>query len=249
MGLLSKNLEQLNAGSNYKFSATKINALGATEYTLATIVVDESSSVLGFGQQLEDAIKTIFTACDKAPRRNNLMLRVTGFNDQLREVHGFKQLRDIKVNDYDAVLNIGGSTALFDAMDEAIQATSVYGQQLMAKDYLANAIVVVITDGENNRGAILDAPTVKKSIDTARKAENLESILVILVGVTNDNVSLNSYLQTVKDDAGCNQYVSIGSATPGKIAKLAEFVSQSISTQSTALGSGQASQPINSFTF
>ena len=44
MSLLSKNLENLNAGSGYKFSATKINDLGAAEYTLATIVMDASSN-------------------------------------------------------------------------------------------------------------------------------------------------------------------------------------------------------------
>lgn len=251
MSLLSKNLENLNAGSGYKFSATKIKDLGATEYTLATIVMDTSSSVAGFAQQLEDALKTIFKACDKSPRRDNLMLRLTQFASNLTELHGFKQLGTIKDTDYNNILQLGGSTALFDAIDEAIQATSTYGKQLMSNDYFANAIVVVVTDGENNVGSIMDANQIKKSVEKARRAENLESILLILVGVTNDNVNLNTYLQSVKDDAGFDQYVSIGSATPGKIAKLADFVSQSISSTSTALGSGGASTPLppSQFTF
>ncbi len=244
MSLLSKNLENLNAGSGYKFSATKINDLGAAEYTLASIVMDASSSVTGFAAQLEQALKTIFKACDKSPRKDNLMLRLTQFATRLTELHGFKLLNTIQEKDYDNVLQLGGSTALFEAMDEALQATGTYGKQLTAMDFLVNAIVVVVTDGENNTGSIMDPAQVKKTLQAVRRSENLESILLILVGVTGDNVSLNTYLQTVKDDAGCDQYVSIGNATPGRIAKLAEFVSQSISSTSSALGTGKASAPL-----
>jgi hypothetical protein len=56
-------------------------------------------------------------------------------------------------------------------------------------------------------------------------------------------------LQDFKDKAGITQYVSLGRATPGRIAKLAQFVSQSISSTSAALGTGVPSQPINSFKF
>ena len=245
MSLLSKNLENLNAGSGYKFSATKIKDLGAAEYTLASIVMDASSSVEGFAVQLEQALKTIFKACDKSPRKDNLMLRLTQFASRLTELHGFKLLSTIQEKDYDNVLQLGGSTALFDAMDEAIQATGTYGKQLTSQDFLVNAIVVVVTDGENNCSNIADPTQVKKTLQAVRRAENLESILLILVGVTNDDVNLNTYLQTVKDEAGFDQYVSIGKATPGRIAKLAEFVSQSISSTSSALGTGKASAPLN----
>jgi uncharacterized protein YegL len=249
MSLLNTGLDTLKAGSNYKFSATKIKNLGASEYTLATIVVDTSSSVTDFAAQLEQTVKTVFKACDKSPRRDNLMLRLTQFNDQLAEIHGFKLLGSIKEDDYNGVLNVGGMTALFDAMDEAVSTTATYGKQLTGQDYFCNAIVFVITDGQNNRGSIMVPDAIAKSVANARKAENLQSILVILVGVTNDDNQLDAYLQDVKDKAGVSQYVSIGKATPGKLAKLAEFVSQSISSTSTALGSGTPSQPINSFKF
>lgn len=249
MSLLDKDLEQLTAGSGYKFSATKISKLGASEYTLVTIVTDSSGSVSGFAAQLETCLKTIFKSCDKSPRRDNLLIRVVQFNDTLNEIHGFKLLGSIKESDYDNVLNIGGSTALFDACDEAIKATSTYGKQLTSQSYTCNAIVVVVTDGENNRGSIMDPAPVKKATENARKAENLESLITILVGVTNDDVNLNAYLQSVKDDGGFTQYVSIGKASPQKIAKLAEFVSQSISSTSSALGTGAPSTPVNNFTF
>jgi hypothetical protein len=245
---MDKDLELLNAGSNYKFSATKINKLGASQYTLATIVEDASGSVSGFAPNLEQAIKTIFKAMFKSPMKDNLMLRLTQFNDNLKELHGFKLLGSIKESDYDNILTIGGSTALFDASDEAIQATSTYGKQLTTQNFLVNAIVVIVTDGQDNVSSITPEK-VRQAVDDARKSENLESITLILVGVTNDDNNLDAYLQDFKDRAGITQYVSIGRATPGKIAKLANFVSQSISSTSAALGTGSPSQPINSFTF
>lgn len=249
MSLLDKDLENLNAGSNYKFSATKMDVLGAAEYTLASIVMDVSGSVTSFGPQLEDAVKSIFKAMFKSPRKDNLMLRLTQFSNDVRESHGFKLLGAINEKDYTNVLNIGGNTALFDAVDESIQVTSTYGKQLTTQDFLVNAIIVVVTDGQNNDGNIYDAEQIKKSLQAARKAENLESITVILVGVTNDDVNLDAYLQEFKDKAEIAQYVSIGKATPQRIAKLGQFVSQSISSTSAALGSGAPSQPITNPTF
>lgn len=99
MSLLSKNLESLNAGSGYKFSATKIKDLGAAEYTLATIVMDASSSVEGYAVQLEQALKTIFKACDKSPRRDNLMLRVTQFANTLFIGHDHTVCEDYALAD------------------------------------------------------------------------------------------------------------------------------------------------------
>ena len=247
----NNDLQQLQAGSNYKFSATKIGVLaqGASEYTLATIVMDSSTSVTPFAAQLEQTIKTVFDSCEKSPRKANLLLRLTQFNTDLTETHGFKLLGSIKPVDYTGCINCGGMTALFDAVDESISATAAYGKQLDDQDFLANAIIVVVTDGENNRGQIRDASAIKQRILAARKAENLESITLILVGVTNDDNRLNTYLQSVKDDGGFDQYISIGTATPGKLAKLAKFVSQSISSTSAALGTGAPSQPINSNSF
>ncbi len=245
----TQDLETINAGSGYKFSATKIDKLGAVEYTLATIVQDASGSVASFATELETCVKTVFKAMAKSPRSDNLMLRLTQFNDTLTELHGFKLLNSIQESDYNGCLKIGGMTALFDAVDEAIHASSSYGKQLNDQNFFANAIVVVITDGANNAGTIYDASRIKQSLEEARKTENLESITLILVGVTSDDNNLDTYLQTFVNDAGISQYVSIGKATPGKIAKLAAFVSQSISSTSAALGSNGPSQPITSFKF
>lgn len=244
MSLIDTDLEQLNAGSNYKFNATKIDKLGASEYTLVTIVVDTSSSVSYYAKQLETCLKSVLKACSKSPRKDNLLLRLVQFNDNIIESHGFKLLNSIQESDYDGILDIGGNTALFNACHESIEATSTYGKQLTSQDFNCNAIVVVITDGENNRGK-MTVNNIKKSIEKTKQSENLQSIITILVGVTDDDVNLNTYLKGVYEDCEFSQYISIGKATPGKIAKLADFVSQSISSTSTALANNTASTPLN----
>lgn len=253
MSLLDTDLQILKAGSGYKFSATKFDVLaqGASDYTMVTIAMDTSTSVEPYSTQLEQMLKTILLACQESPRKNNLLLRLLQFNSTVSELHGFKLLSSINPDDYNGILRVGGMTALCEAMDDGIQATSTYGKQLTAQDFLCNAIMFTVTDGEGNAGNInsgdlaQDAEVVKKSLVAAKRSENLESFLNILVGVTNDDNSLNTYLQTLKDGAGMDQYISIGKATPRNLAKLADFVSKSISSTSTKLGSGQASTPLN----
>jgi hypothetical protein len=245
MALINEDMEQINAGTNYRFSGTKIGKLGAAEYTLATIVEDASGSVSKYASDLERAIKTIWKSMHKSPRKDNLLLRLTQFNHELKELHGFRLLGSIQENEYDNILNIGGDTALYDGADEAIQATATYGKTLTDQNFLVNAIIVIVTDGRNNTGNLRDAAQLKRSLEAARQSENLESITVVLVGVTDDDDNLDTYLQQLVTDAGITQYVSLGKATPGKIAKLAAFVSHSISSTSAALGSGAPSQPVN----
>ncbi len=72
---------------------------------------------------------------------------------------------------------------------------------------------------------------------------------MVLIGLFDPKDShatqVKGYLKIFKDEAEIDQYVDAGDATPTKLAKLAEFVSQSISSQSQSLGSGGPSQNLN----
>ena len=67
----------------------------------------------------------------------------------------------------------------------------------------------------------------------------------VLIGVNTDTGGLNQWLETFKNDAGFQQYVAIGDATEGALAKLGGFISQSISSQSQALNSGGPSKSLS----
>lgn len=241
--LLDKNMDQLRTSSNYKFSAVKIDELGATKYTLATVVVDVSGSVSAFKNELESSLKTILGSCKKSPMAENLLFRLVSFNDTVSEIHGFKLLNDVKESDYSNILSPAGNTSLFDATHSAIEATRDYAKILADQDFLANAVIFVVTDGMDNASSV-NAKSIQKAMKDTIKSESLESISVLLIGVSSNDPGVAVYLDTFKQDADINQFIDIGEATPSKLAKMAKFISRSISSTSKSLGSGAASGPL-----
>ncbi len=229
--------------SHYGFSATKIDNLGASEYTLASVVVDVSSSVASFASDLTKAVKEVVRACKYSPRADNLMIRVTEFATRMDEVHGFKLLENCNESDYDSALHVGGSTSLFDASTNAIEATSAYAMDLKKNDYDANGIVVIITDGDDNTST-LSVKSVKDALAKTVKDESLESLVTILIGVNIQDPHIGKTLQAFQNAVGFTQYVELGNADAKTLAKLADFVSKSISSQSQSLGTGGPSQSL-----
>jgi len=231
------------AGANFQFSGIRLDDLEATKYCLVTIAIDKSGSVHGFNDELLKAKKAIIEACQKSPLSDNLMVRLVEFNQNLEEIHGFKLLNTIDVNDYEAS-DCNGMTALFDAAYTSIGATITYAKNLTDQDYDANGICFIITDGMDN-----SSKTTPKMIDdlvkSAKFGEEIESLVTILVGVNTNYDQIQDYLNEFAKKANLTQYVDVGDATPQKLAKLATFVSKSISSQSQALGTGGPSQTLN----
>ena len=234
--------KKLPTGS-YGYSAVKLDSLGASEYTIVTLAVDVSGSVAGYKSQLESTIREVVNACKLSPRADNLMIRLVTFNNVLEEVHGYKLLEQCNLDDYKNFLRVGGSTALFDASENAIQASANYGKSLLANDFSVNGIVVVVTDGEDNVSAV-NMNSVKSALEKIVKEECMESLVSILIGVGVSGTT-SSYLSDLHKTVGFTQYVSIGDANAKNLAKLAEFISKSISAQSQSLGTGGPSVPIS----
>jgi len=230
-------------GSNFTFQGTRVGDLGATEYTLCAVVIDVTGSTAAFAGELRNMLLTVVDACKKSPRSDNLLLRVVTFSSYvgINELHGFKPLADIDpAADYPP-FHPDGLTPLCDAAFSAVGAMIDYGAELMKNDFLANGIAFIVTDGEENSSSTTPA-MVKSLIVNARQEEKLESLLSILIGV--NAASCRSALERFQREAGIDQYVDAGAATPGNLAKLAAFVSQSVSSQSQALGTGGPSQNI-----
>ena len=231
-------------GSNFAFSAAKIGNLGASEYTLGLIAVDVSGSTEAFRKELETALQEVVKACRKNPRADNMMLRVVLFDSSLKEFHGFKPLPNCNEDDYKGSCAPGGMTALYDACYEGIKSCIAYGKDLSAQDYTVNAAVFVITDGADNMSHTT-AAMVKAAFAEALQSEALESVMSVLIGVNVDANGTSSYLSAFQKDAGFSQYVAINDASEKTLAKLGGFISQSMSSQSKALGTGGASKSLS----
>ena len=231
-------------GSNFGFSATRIDGLGATEYTLVTIAVDVTGSAEDYADELRDMLITAVDACKKSPRSDNLLIRVVTFSTHVGgvyEIHGFKHLSDINTSDYPR-FDPKGLTPLYDATYSSVGAMIEFGGKLMEDEFLCNAIGFVITDGYDNESTTTPA-MIKKMVAESRKEEKLESLITILIGV--NAAKYRQWLETFRTEADITQYIDAGDVTKGKLAKLADFVSQSVSSQSQALGTGGPSQNIS----
>jgi uncharacterized protein YegL len=229
--------------SHYGYSATRLEELGATEYTVVTVACDVSGSTADFIFDMEAAVTRVVLACKSSPRADNLLLRLVAFDDTLSEIHGFKLLENCNPADYGGVLRAGGSTALYDAAENAVSSTTDYGRQLLAGDFSANGILFVITDGMDNASR-LPARKVKEALSLAVKSEALESVVSVLIGVNVQDAQVSRALRQFHMEACFTRYVELDQADAQTLARLAEFVSRSVSAQSQALGTGGASRPL-----
>lgn len=241
--MASEPLEQHKIG-HFGFSAVHVDNLAASGYTLVSIVCDRSGSTSGFQQEMESALKEVIKACQSSPRADNLLMRVITFDNKHTEFHGFKMLESINLGDYDNSLSPGGSTALFDAMIDSIEATNHYAEQLAQQDFDVNAIVFFITDGDDN-ASTYGINQIKDALNKAVRSEALESMVTVLLGVNVNDSHFHARLESVHKDCGLTQFEILENANSKTLAKLANFVSQSISSQSQALGSGGPSKSIS----
>ncbi|MCH2188794.1 hypothetical protein MK079_03125 [Candidatus Gracilibacteria bacterium] len=233
-------------GSNFGFSGVTVDTLGASEYTLVTIAVDTTGSTHGFSNELRDCLISAVEACQKSPRSDNLLLRVIEFstscgNDGMKEIHGFTPLIDINTSDYPQ-FRPDGLTPLYDAVFSSVGAMIDYGETLMENDYLVNAIAFIITDGYDNRSTTTPKMIAEK-LESVNQDEQLESLVSILIGVNAQGYQ--NELTEFRQQAKIDEYIDAGDASKSKLAKLANFVSQSVSSQSQALGTGGPSQEIS----
>jgi uncharacterized protein YegL len=230
---------------NFKFSGTRIDSLGesgADEYTLITIALDVSGSVYEYKDKLEEMVRTIVNTCRSHATAEKIMVRVITFNSNLEEIHGFKELMDIDENIYQ--FEPHGMTALYDAVYSSVGATIAYGESLISQNFDANADVYIITDGLDNSSTM--TPTeIKKLIDSSIQKEQIESIRTFLIGLDNSGEyfgDVEAELKRFKNEANITEFIPVGEANSKNLAKLANYISQSISSQSQSLGSGGPSQ-------
>jgi len=91
--------------------------------------------------------------------------------------------------------------------------------------------------------------SIKEKVEDAMAKEEIESSVTVLVALHDPQQRMQDEIKKALDrfhkDANLSQFVDIGDATAGKLANLANFVSESVSSQSQALGTGAPSQTLN----
>jgi len=165
----------------------------------------------------------------------------------MEEVHGFRPLTQCPPDMYDGALKkarLGGRTSLYDATINSLEATRVEARRLGSADFDVNACVFVITDGLDNESAAT-MNDVRAAFESLKKEEYCESVLPILIGVNITDPEVSLRLDQFHKDSGFAQYVELDNADAKTLAKLAQFIAKSASSQSQSLGSGGPSKPID----
>jgi uncharacterized protein YegL len=161
---------------------------------------------------------------------------VIAFDHRVHETHGFVPLRDLDPDRrYRGAVRHGGSTALYDASLNAIASVRDYAAQLDDANFDCNGIVFVITDGADNASSA-KVSDLAKALEAATRGGHLESMTAVLVGVGTTDTGLRQTLDQLHKAAGFAAFVEIAAADAASLARLARFVSRSISLQSQALG-------------
>jgi len=249
MGMTDADVAQTARG--FKYSNIKADKLGASEYTITEIVVDATGSVQPFVTELENMISESIGACKKSPRKNNLLARVTKFNADMNrshvtEIHGYTLLDTIDTAQYKGSIQPDGGTPLYEATLESVETLHDYTSKLYkTKKISCNAIVFIITDGDDNASGGIVPANIKEAIQKIKTEEILESIRIILIGINDTDPHFKTRLESFVREAGIDEYISVGEVNAGKLAKLAQFVSRSTSSQAQAKGTGGPSQPVS----
>lgn len=242
---LSEGLQSFQVpGGNFGFTGMQIgDPTMSMEQTLYGLDVDESGSTLHFRPIMTKCVQEIVKSLRHSPRADNLMFRYKHFSTGLREIHGWKPLQKCNVGDYANVWGGAGQTDLYDSNLEASEALRVYGEQLAKQRYLANGIFVCVTDG-CDAGSTHGMNDVRKSFEETVTGETLESLMTILIGVNIQSDHVKRELEEYAKVAGWTQFIAVEDADEKTLAKVADFISRSVSSQSQSLGSGGASQSL-----
>ena len=236
------------SGSSFEFSGAGMDRLAESGYTVVTIACDVTGSTSGFADDLLKMVKAAVGACKRNRIINKrILLRVITFSTNMRpnginELHGFSPLEDIDVDVDYPPFNPDGMTNLYDAVFSGVGAMVDYGVDLVEGDFDCNGLLIVITDGDDNR-SVSTPRMIREKIESLKIAESLESLTTIVIGI-----NTRAYSQVLAEfvaDAGLTNFIDAGDVTEEVLAKIGGFIESSSVKTSTALTSGEPSKDIS----
>lgn len=204
------------------------NAVEVEETINAVFVIDTSSSVAGYVNELNDALNEFTTRMQKSHAADKLFVSQVEFNDKVTVTNGFRPISEIKP--VDLAPRIGGCTALYDACKSGLENALDYRKALENSGVNCKTLLFIITDGDDNASSS-SAADVKKVIDTLLQEErNIFSFESILFGVGD-----SAKFEKAQKEMGVKHIAKVGT-TADEIRKMINFISSSITSVSTGQG-------------
>ena len=266
-----EDLKSFSAGT-FGFSAVDPGELKETEYTLVVWAFDLSGSTSGFRTAMFGALGACLKKMqgDAAagirphPDANRIMVAVVVFGTRVEQTIAMAPLMSLDISTMQAAIesaSVGITTANADAIVFSGECIKNYAKQLAEQDIECNGLFFDMTDGWNNAGRFPgsfqngqprpDQATYDKTIEACKTAlgepvqdEALESLCTILIGVNLRDARPD--LERFHADIGFTEpMVELeGADDPAAWDKVADFFYNSVSSSSTARGTGTKSTSI-----
>lgn len=244
---MSQTTDQEFLSGNFAFKGTPIDQLMENNYTILQLIVDLSGSVSGFVHLVVRMLKAIVEKLSTIDTSANILVRATSFNSDVgvKEIHGFRLLENIKQDDYDG-LTAQGSTPLYGAIDEGIDALDKYGSHLTQKRYKINGINFVLTDGKHNFGDRDPATLLKELAEKQQQflqSESFDSSTFILIEINKSERDATAMLKLLADKLKFDRFIGIENISDATDS-LVNYIVTTTQQTSTLHGTGGKSQAV-----
>ncbi|MBN2892887.1 MAG: VWA domain-containing protein [Bacteroidales bacterium] len=190
----------------------------------AVFIVDTSSSVQSYVNELNFAFNDFTESMQKSHIANKLMVSVIEFNSKVRVECGFRPISSFTKTDFSK--KIGGMTALYDGVLLGLRNAIDYRQNLENSGIETKTILFVITDGGDNVSKNPAHMIAKEIADQKKDERSAFSFTSIMFGVGND-----ADFTQAQQEMGIEHLAKIGT-TGSEMKKMIGFISQSISSMS-----------------
>jgi uncharacterized protein YegL len=212
---------------------TSVDDLETDDVTIVSTILDASLSMKSFEATVRDAYDKLIKSLQGSKQAGSILVSNRTFSTYQNVLHGFKKVEEIDPigTQYRAT---GGSTALYDALLEALTGIKAYSKSLNQNGVRTKCIIVVFSDGDDNDSRNASASDVKTiSVDLLKS----EMFYLVYIGYLQDP---SSNLQAIADLVGFPNVLTT-SATESEIRRTMDLVSKSIiRTSQTQIGSSNS---------
>ena len=199
---------------------------------MCVVVTDVSPSISNYVDAMNTASRDVFMQeLKNSHRKNDILIKNITFCEKVEHKSGFLPILNLQ-DDYLDVKPQGRSTALYQAVDEAVSHAVSYREDLEAQGIEVRTTIFIITDGEDNSSSLQSLNSIKAQINALRSNQAWASTFTInMLGVGNEPTFRRACI-----DMGLNpdKCLSTIGATAKEIRAQMGVVSQSVSSSAGA---------------
>ena len=216
-----------NLNSSQNFDPNSLANMTST-VIMFIAVNDVSPSIRSYATTMNTVAREVFiNDLKNSHRKDEIMVKAITFCEKVEHKSGFMPILNVQ-DDYFDVEPIGGGTALYQAVKEALVHAIAYRKDLEEQGIEVRTALFISTDGEDNSSPIGAADDIKLMIEDLRRNEAWASSFTInMLGVGNPR-----YFEDACDEMGLDHtkcLVTVGNSA-SEIRKQMGVVSQSVSS-------------------